>query len=362
MKPKILVMLVLASCVFQPAVRAAANESPSTLRTFEFTYTATLAKLPSGSHDVRIWIPMATTDSHQTVVLEKVQSPFTLRRTRAPEYGNRMFYAEFHTPQSSLPAFTMIYRVTRREYSKGDFKSLMKFDSDPARPSASVERFLLPDRLVPVGGKLGAIAQEATRGDRGDIEKAHAIYDYVFHSMRYDKSGVGWGRGDALWACDAHHGNCTDFHSLFISMARSEKIPARFSIGFPLPADTHEGIVPGYHCWAEFYAPGAGWVPVDISEAWLDKSKYDYFFGSVDANRVRFSRGRDLTLSPKQAGPPVNYFVYPYVEVDGRPFRAGTHFAFRDLGQATRAKQQAEGTQRGAEHGSVSTAGPTAFK
>ena len=44
----------------------------------------------------------------------------------------------------------------------------------------------------------------------------------------------------------------------------------------------------------------------------------DYFFGSVDANRVQFSTGRDITLSPQQDGPPLNYFVYPYVEIDGK--------------------------------------------
>lgn len=35
---------------------------------------------------------------------------------------------------------------------------------------------------------------------------------------------------------------------------------------------------------------------------------------------MQFSIGRDLVLEPKQDGPPVNYFVYPYVEVDGKPF------------------------------------------
>src|SRR5437867_4454288 len=78
-----------------------------------------------------------------------------------------------------------------------------------------------PDRLVPVDGKIGALAREVTRGKSTDREKARAIHDYVTSTMRYDKSGTGWGRGDALYACDARRGNCTDFHSLLIGMARA---------------------------------------------------------------------------------------------------------------------------------------------
>jgi len=37
----------------------------------------------------------------------------------------------------------------------------------------------------------------------------------------------GWGRGDAKWACDAKFGNCTDFHSYFMGLARSKGPPAR---------------------------------------------------------------------------------------------------------------------------------------
>ena len=36
-------------------------------------------------------------------------------------------------------------------------------------------------------------------------------------------------------------------------------------------------------------------------------------------DRVTFSTGRDIDLVPKQAGPPLNFFIYPYVEVDGEP-------------------------------------------
>ena len=77
---------------------------------------------------------------------------------------------------------------------------------------------------------------------------------------------------------------------------------------------------------------GYGWVPIDASEAWKDPTKKDFFFGALDANRVQFSVGRDLTLATPQPGPPINYFIYPYVEVDGKPFtHVSKKFAFKDL-------------------------------
>jgi hypothetical protein len=178
------------------------------------------------------------------------------------------------------------------------------------------------------------------KGKATQLDRARALYDYTFNNMRYDKSGTGWGRGDAEWACDAKRGNCTDFHSLFISMARSQKIPSRFEIGFPLPANKAGGNIPGYHCWAEFYDPQRGWVPIDISEAWKDQSKKDYFFGAHDANRVQFSVGRDVELVPAQKGGPLNYFVYPYVELDGKKWEnIANDFSFADV-ESTRAAKE----------------------
>src|SRR5439155_13718790 len=128
------------------------------------------------------------------------------------------------------------------------------------------------------------------------------------------------------------YGNCSDFHSLFISLARSQKIPAKFEIGFPLPARHGAGDIPGYHCWAKFRPEGKGWVPVDISEANKDPKMRDYYFGNLTPDRVAFSTGRDLGLVPRQAGGPLNFFVYPYVEVGGKPYpQVEPHFSFRDL-------------------------------
>jgi hypothetical protein len=42
--------------------------------------------------------------------------------------------------------------------------------------------------------------------------------------------------------------------------------------------------------------------------------------------------GRDITLSPKQAGEALNYFVYPYVESDGKVHKdVRNEFAFEDV-------------------------------
>ena len=60
-----------------------------------------------------------------------------------------------------------------------------------------------------------------------------------------------------------------------------------------MPADRGEGQVSGYHCWAECYLRGIGWVPVDASEAAKNPEKRDYFFGAHDENRVEFTVGRE---------------------------------------------------------------------
>ncbi len=325
-----LLLLTVTSCAARKAAATGARESLHS-REFDFTYSVRLANLPKNSRLLRIWIPLATSDQHQAVKLLKATGTVPLRITHEPEYGDRMAYAKIPDPHFPEINFTLTYHVRRDEYSVGSFRQLLEDNGGPVQISPSLARFLQPDRLVPIDGEIKRIADQVTAGSQGKIAKAHAIYDYVFHHMRYDKSGTGWGHGDAVWACNAKHGNCTDFHSLFIGMMRAEGLPARFVIGFPLPPGQSQGAIPGYHCWAEFYVGGKGWVPVDISEAWLDPAKYNYFFGSIDANRVRFSAGRDITLAPKQSGPPVNYFVYPYVELNGKPYSGIVdHFSFRN--------------------------------
>ncbi|MEW6026914.1 MAG: transglutaminase-like domain-containing protein, partial [Planctomycetota bacterium] len=99
------------------------------------------------------------------------------------------------------------------------------------------------------------------------------------------------------------------------SLSRAANIPARFVMGYPIPKEQN-GIISSYHCWAEFYSAEQGWIPVDISEASKYPDRKEYFFGTVDQNRVHFTTGRDIKLNPPQLTERLNYFIKPYIEVD----------------------------------------------
>jgi transglutaminase-like putative cysteine protease len=173
----------------------------------------------------------------------------------------------------------------------------------------------------------------AMRADDTPASTARAIYDWVVDNVEYKKVGTGWGNGDTFWACSERYGNCTDFHSLFIALARSEGIPARFEIGFPVPIDRQSGDIGGYHCWVQFYLPDRGWVPIDASEASKHPEMREMLYGAQPADRILFTTGRDLVLSETNRATPLNYFIYPYIEVGGKawPHTVATRFSYQDI-------------------------------
>ena len=299
------------------AVTRAAN-NPAIIQgtdQFEFVYRI---KLPEIKGEARVWIPLAKTDAFQTVIQEELNIPMKWEKVQDRDYANDICVI-YPQPADSDKTVEIRYRVTRKEKA--------------AYPASSAEaaRYLHPEKLVPINETFKTLAQKAATGKTDDLERAKALYDHVMHRMRYNKSGTGWGRGDAMYACDVHTGNCTDFHAYFIALARSIGIPARFAIGATIPADKNEGTIDGYHCWAEFLADGR-WVPVDISEAWKNPKLANYYFGHNPANRFELTKGRDLIVDPEPASGPINFLAYPLLEMNGEVVKPETTFKFRRTG------------------------------
>jgi transglutaminase-like putative cysteine protease len=304
----------------------AEGEKPRS-RTFQFTYSATVTGLRP-SQVARVWVPVPPVTAEQEVSVLSKDLPGKRLFGRDPTYNNLILYVEAKADEDGKIPLKLVYKVTRREVRTEGKKGIAKKDADKR-----IKRFLQPDAKVPITGKpLELIKGKKPIAD--EIREGRVLYDVVNKHMVYAKDTPGWGQGDAVWACGSGRGNCSDFHSLFISLARSRKIPAKFEMGFPLPEKRGAGDIPGYHCWAWFHPKGNGWIPVDISEANKNPKMTDYYFGNLTADRLQLTNGRDITLVPKQAGPPLNCFIYPYVEVEGKPYPAEKverKFSFKDL-------------------------------
>ena len=302
----------------------AAAPGPPRTRNFHFEYKAVFRNIPAGVKTVDLWMPLAHTDEYQQIRNVQIDAPQGYRVETA-DHGNTMVHVRLENPQESTATIAIRLDATRMEHVQTRIASGPPLDRD--EDPKKLAEYLKPDRLVPLDDQIRAWAREVVEKANAhtDVEMARAIYNHIVATVKYDKTGKGWGRGDIYYACAERRGNCTDFHAIFIGYARAMGIPARFAIGFPLPADRGAGKIAGYHCWAEFYAKGIGWVPVDASEAGKDPSKREYFFGAHDENRIELSKGRDVILAPRQSSEPLNYFVYPYGESDGKPLEAASY-------------------------------------
>ena len=286
-------------------------ESPTGEANFQFTYQVEVPQPAAAFKEMDVWVPMPSDTPEQTIVKSEIATSVPYTIATEPQSGNKMFFIRLDNKQKFPLKIVANYTVARKP--AGDLKLSQVGNSAAWDP----KNYLASDKKVPLTGVIAKLGEEHSKGAANDDAKIEMMFNYVTSIMTYNKDGTGWGQGDAIWACDNKRGNCTDFHSLLIGMDRSQKIPAKFEMGFPIP-DTAQGPIGGYHCWMRAYSKDKGWIPMDSSEA-KKSGNSAKFFGKLPPDRVQFSNGRDLALVPHQKGDALNYFIYPYAEVDGKP-------------------------------------------
>lgn len=299
-----------------------------TLKT-RFTYKTSVPSIPSGTKQVRLWLPIPSDGPYQTVSNVKVASPSSHRITTESKFGNRMVFVEAQNPGSSLDV-SVSFDVERKEATPLAGGGGHDGDDD-------LSGYLKPDALVPIGGRYAEIARGVVGNKATTLDKMRAIYEHTVANMQYDykKESPKLGMGDVAFVCDYKKGNCSDLHSYVISLARSVGVPSYLEFGFPVCGIPVPGAVPakgtvgGYHCWAWFHDDEKGWLPLDASDGrrWLDSNRPDVkakLVGSLVLERsaVALSKGRDIVLEPPQKAEALNNFIYPYAEADGSSVEA----------------------------------------
>ena len=263
----------VAGALFAPASLSAEP------RRFTFEYEATIGPVGAGAGPVDVFVPLAAENAQQRVRSEEIVASIPGAISVEDAYGNRFWHGRIENASQDLIKVSVRTQVERRitkSREPTESRGLRKEGLERFAP------FLQPNRRVVVDHPILAPIRKEIRaraGGEDPAQIARAIYDWIVENVEYKKVGSGWGNGDTFWACTERYGNCTDFHALFISLARSEGIPARFEIGFPVPEDRPSGMVGGYHCWVEFYLPETGWFPVDASEAFKHPERKEFLYG-----------------------------------------------------------------------------------
>ena len=111
-----------------------------------------------------------------------------------------------------------------------------------------------------------AKATELAEGEDDLFKVAFKLASWVEENVEYDLNTLTASVSQkASWVLENKQGVCDEMTSLFIAMARSLGIPARFASG--ISYTTSELFTENWqpHGWAEVYFPELGWVAFDIT-------------------------------------------------------------------------------------------------
>jgi transglutaminase-like putative cysteine protease len=283
-----------------------------TIRTNESTKTA------------RLWIPYPVSNEYQKIENIKINGNYNYSGIHKDGVsGNTIIYAEWKNPKD-FPELNFSFNVTRTEIFRKNFPN------DEGSIPMEISHYLESTSLGPTNGIVKEISDEVTKGKTTILSKATVIYDYLVEHGERDANLSFCGDGDVCELLKNLRGKCVDFSSVFVALARTAGVPAREILGTRIYKNGD--ITGAYHCRAEFYLPNYGWVsvdPSDIAKLMLNENldindtkvltARDYFFGAQTETYIDLSTGRDITLNPEQDAGPLNYFMYPYAEVDGEP-------------------------------------------
>ena len=319
MKKFLIVLLI--GFIFLPLTLNATPNQVSGIVTMSFD----LSSYPAGEK-VRLWFPYPVSNEHQDIRDVKITGNFKRGGVYAEKkYGNLLYYAEWDKKsQKRVLAFSF---KAKRTY----LKNFPYPEKELSWNRHDFKKYLQGSKLASINDKEKKLANKIIKGKKTIPEKAYAIYMWTCeHTYRNPKTR-GCGKGDLCKLLKDPGGKCADLSTIFVSLCRAAGIPAREVFGLRLGKKNKQDITKGYHCWSQFYIPGYGWYSVDPADvrkmmlvkklSWNDKkTKYfvKFFWEGIEPYRIKLSTGKDLILTPPQEGKPLNYFMYPFAQVNGK--------------------------------------------
>ncbi len=295
---------------------------------------------PTGT--TQAWIPVPSVneaDWFQSDGSEWETNAKSASLVREPTYGAEMLHVVWADDEKA-PVVEIVSRIATRDRAVDLSK--------PGRPAAlsEAERALYTrgTTLIPVDGLVRQTSDKIVAGLAADLDKAHAIYEWIVDNTFRDAKVRGCGIGDiaAMLRMGNLGGKCADLNALYVGLARAAGLPARdiygirvapSKFGYQSLGTKSEIITKAQHCRAEVHLADFGWVPVDPADvrkvvleeppgnlALEDAKVVDArktLFGAWETNWLAYNVAHDVAL-PGAAGSPLGFLMYPQAETGAR--------------------------------------------
>lgn len=306
-----------------PPAAAPATVPALSETTYAVRHQLTVKDLPADAKQVRLWFWMPEdTPEQQVLDFRIVEAPQGTRITRDPTYGRAWIHLDAAADPAKPPKIVTEFRLRRREVrGLADASKAGPITEEHRRAFARELR--TDEKHMEVTPEIRKLADELCGTETNPVLVAHKCFEFVIgksdHYSIFGPAPKGKCLGDAM-ECLAGTGDCcTDQHALFIALCRARGIPCRLIYGSRLNyANEGKDYDPGYRCWPRFFAPGLGWLPVDVSSADATKAgDGERWFGGLDDRRIEWAEGRDFDLEPRSSVKP-DLVIRAWVEVDGK--------------------------------------------
>ncbi|MDI3318123.1 MAG: transglutaminase-like domain-containing protein [Bacillota bacterium] len=238
------------------AVTAPARETPvaGAARRVTLTVRVRLGNDAPSPASVRLDVPLlsAGLDAYQQLAGEELGGA---QEVATGDGGERVASYQVDVPGGATVQLVQTYRLALRAAGA--------WDGAPPGPSD-----LAAEAGVEAGdARLARLAAQLAEGAQDERTKAERILRYVHGRLRYEPASPAAGKG-ALAGFLAGSGTCTEYARLFVALARAAGVPARIVNGELLLDGAGRPATGAFrsvvrHEWAEFWQPGAGWIPVD---------------------------------------------------------------------------------------------------
>ena len=313
---KKLILLLLALLYLSPAYAAS--------QAGQYTWEFDLSDQQPGE-EAQLWIPYPVSNAEQTISNLKWHGNFSEAAVYTERtFGSPMLYVRW-PKDAKQRQLSFSFAAERSEQIKRDFPG-----TEGGYEATDYAAYLSATSLGPIDGQVKQLSDQITAGKTGILAKARAIYDWTVDNTYRDPETRGCGIGDVTALLRRPGGKCADISSIYIALARAAGVPTREILGIRSGKTAQQDVSGWQHCWAEFFLPGYGWVPVDPADVrkamlkqklTLDDPQVaelrEAYWGRVDQFRIRLSEGRDLQLNPPQQGPAINYLMYPFAQIGG---------------------------------------------